>query len=102
MQLKTVLVASLLGFLGLNSGSAVAGDSAAGEALAGTVCIACHGPAGEGVGPFPAVNHLSADDFAAAMQAYRAGERSDEQMEALSRNLTDQQIKDLAAFFTGN
>lgn len=102
MRMKTVLAVSFLGVLGLNIGSVSAGDAAAGEALAGTACVACHGASGEGVGPFPAVNQMSADDFAAAMKAYRAGERADEQMIALSRNLTDQQIKDLAAFFTGN
>jgi cytochrome c553 len=90
------------------SASLPSGNAAAGEKLANTkmgannqACTECHGPQG---------NHPNADDrpkiggqyhdyIAHSLQAYRAGERTNITMTGQAKDLTDQQIADLAEYF---
>jgi cytochrome c553 len=90
------------------SASLPSGNAAAGEKLANTkmgannqACTECHGPQG---------NHPNAEDrpkiggqyhdyIAHALQAYRAGDRTNITMTGQAKDLTDQQIADLAEYF---
>lgn len=88
-----------------------AGNVDAGRALAakGTgsiaACVTCHGA--EGNKPladmYPKIGGQYADYLAHALQAYRSGDRSGGTgavMEAQAKGLSDQQIADLAAYFS--
>ena len=92
-----------------SSANLPSGNADAGEKLANTkmgasnqACVECHGPQG---------NHPNADDrpkiggqyddyIAHALQAYRAGERTNTFMVGQAKGLSDQQIADLAAYFS--
>ncbi|MHA1153299.1 MAG: c-type cytochrome [Alphaproteobacteria bacterium] len=76
-----------------------AGDPAAGREKA-KVCRTCHGM--DGVGKLPHVPNIGGEsDFYLTKQlkAFRKGDRRDEQMAIIARDLSDQDIADLAAYF---
>jgi cytochrome c553 len=87
------------------------GDATAGKALAekkgttGQACVDCHGA--EGNAPiddsYPKLGGQYADYLAHALQAYRSGDRggsaASDLMAGQSKELTDQQIADLSAYF---
>lgn len=89
------------------------GDAAAGKALAekksatGQTCVDCHGA--EGNAPiddsYPKLGGQYADYLAHALQAYRSGDRggsaASDLMAGQVKDLTDQQIADLSAYFAG-
>ena len=80
-----------------------AGDAKRGENLAQT-CNGCH--AGEGYrnpGPvynIPKIGGQHADYLVTALKAYRSGERSHGTMRAAASSLTDQDMADIAAFYS--
>ena len=64
------------------------------------VCEACHGPTGESVDPtYPNLAGQHASYMVQALKDYRDGSRSNVIMAGFATNLTDQDIKDLAAWF---
>ena len=75
------------------------GDPAAGKTLSG-VCAACHGSSGtssQEVWP-----NLAGQRFGYLVQqlmAFRDGSRSNPVMEPIAKGLSDQDIKDLAAYY---
>jgi cytochrome c553 len=87
------------------------GDAAAGKALAskkgasGQACVDCHGA--EGNAPidasYPKLGGQYADYLAHSLQAYRSGARggspTTDLMASQAKELTDQQIADLSAYF---
>lgn len=87
---------------GLGSAVALAGDPEAGERRS-AVCAACHGK--DGIARIPGYPHLAGQNEAylvSAMQAYKNKQRSGGMaaiMQAQSTGLSDQDIKDLAAFY---
>ncbi len=75
------------------------GDPAAGREKA-KVCRTCHGM--DGVGKLPNVPNIGGEsDFYLTKQlkAFRKGDRRDEQMAIIARDLSDQDIADLAAYY---
>jgi len=82
------------------------GDAAAGNEI-NSMCIGCHGIQGYRTA-FPKAYHVPkiggqhAEYLVKALEGYRDGTRSHPSMTALAKSLTDQQIKDLAAFYAGN
>ncbi len=83
------------------SGQAVAGNPARGQEISVT-CHACHGEDG---------NLALADDYPIiagqhftylvhALRAYRDGDRDHAVMSSFARDLTDQDIRDLAAWYS--
>ncbi|MGH8076648.1 MAG: c-type cytochrome [Lysobacter sp.] len=85
-----------------------AGHMAAGEKLAGTKsastgqsCIDCHGADGNApIDPtYPKIGGQYHDYLGHALQAYRGGNREHALMASQAKDLTDQQIADLAAYF---
>lgn len=76
------------------------GDAAAGEGKAAN-CAGCHGAAGEGMGENPPLAGLDEAAFAAAMNAFKSGERENAMMQMFAGQLSDQDIADLAAYYAG-
>jgi cytochrome c553 len=79
---------------------AYAGDAEAGKTKA-AVCTACHGA--EGNKPLPANPRLAGqhyDYLVHALKGYKTGERKDPIMAPMAANLSEQDIKDLAAYFS--
>jgi cytochrome c553 len=102
MNLKlvaTALVASLLA----NTASAdgiVDGSAEAGKTKA-IVCGACHGADGNSVNPmWPSIAGQHATYLLEQMQAFKNGTRSDPLMTAQSMLLSDEDMRDLAVYFS--
>lgn len=89
------------------------GDAAAGKALAskkgasGQACVDCHGADGNAPidATYPKLGGQYADYIAHSLQAYRSGARggspTTDLMASQAKELSDQQIADLAAYFGG-
>nr|MBV6629299.1 cytochrome c [Oceanococcus sp. HetDA_MAG_MS8] len=78
-----------------------AGDAEAGKAKSAT-CAACHGA--EGVSMTPTFPNLAGQHYTYLVQAlkqYREGGRKNAIMSGQAANLSDQDIKDLAAYYAG-
>lgn len=85
------------------TGVATAGDAEAGAKKAHT-CLGCHGVQ-HYVNVYPSyhVPYIAGQHEAyiiAALKAYRAGQRTHETMQANAGLLSDQDIEDIAAFFS--
>ncbi|MDH3262419.1 MAG: cytochrome c4 [Paracoccaceae bacterium] len=79
-----------------------AGDRAAGRQLAGQ-CRTCHGL--DGFAQIPIAPHIGgepAEYIARQLTAFRDGTREHEMMSIVAKNLTDEQIADLAAWYSGH
>lgn len=96
---KTVV--ALTAAVALMSGAAfAAGDAAAGKSTFGSSCASCHGMNGEGAGIFPKLAGLTADDAAAKLKKYKAGEQvgpNTAMMAPMASGLSDADIENLAA-----
>lgn len=102
-RMKKALALILAGGLLAGSGTALAldigGDPAAGEQKA-AVCFACHGEGGNSQNPmFPIIADQHADYLYHALKAYKSGTRDNPIMKAQVANLSDQDMRDLAAYF---
>jgi cytochrome c553 len=79
-----------------------AGKAEAGKAKAAQVCAACHGP--EGNKPAAPENPILAgqhqDYLVKALHDYKAGKRSNPIMKGFAASLSNQDIEDLAAWFS--
>ncbi len=101
-MVRGVLAAGVLAFIGAGSGAAMAGDVAAGEKRS-AVCAACHGK--NGMASIPGYPHLAGQNEAylvTAIQAYKNKQRTGGMatiMQAQSSGLSDDDIKNLAAFY---
>ncbi|SER34791.1 Cytochrome c553 [Nitrosomonas sp. Nm51] len=95
------------GLLFIFSGNAQAeGDPAAGKEL-NSMCIGCHGIDGYRTAfptayNVPKIGGQHAEYLIKSLEGYRDGTRSHPSMTALAKTLTDQEIKDLAAFYASN
>jgi cytochrome c553 len=81
------------------AGPAGAQDVAAGQAKA-QACVVCHGP--QGISVTPDAPHLAGQPviyLAAQLSAYRSGARKHEVMAVIARPLTDEDIRNLSAWF---
>lgn len=85
----------------LVSGTAVAGgDAEAGKAASAT-CAACHGADGNSTIPTnPKLAGQYESYLVEALKAYRSGARQNAIMSGFAAALSDQQIADLAAYFS--
>ncbi|TNE71429.1 MAG: cytochrome c4 [Gammaproteobacteria bacterium] len=68
----------------------------------GAPCMACHGPDGGGnaAAGFPRLAGLDADYLAKQMQDYNAGRRVNAVMQPNVDNFSDQQLRDIAAYYS--
>jgi len=96
----TVSLASVLVTFSLVGTTHAAGDAAAGKEKAGT-CAACHGA--DGVSQIP-TNPILAGQYPSyleeALKSYRSGSRQSAIMSGFASQLSDEDIADLAAWFS--
>lgn len=98
MYRLSTLIASVL--IGLGTGTVHAGDPVAGEEKAGA-CIACHGEQGVGeLAQYPILAGQHESYLFHAMRAYQTGERENPVMQAQIDGLSEQDLRDLAAFYS--
>ncbi|MGD8428991.1 MAG: cytochrome c [Ectothiorhodospiraceae bacterium] len=78
----------------------VGGDAAAGKAKS-QACAACHGADGNSTNPtFPKLAGQYADYILHALKAYKSGARQNPIMSGQVANLSEQDMKDLATYFS--
>lgn len=96
MTLRFALAAALFAL----AAGAQAGNIEAGKQKA-QICQACHGPDGNGIGDgqYPLLAGQYADYLAKALRDYKTGARSNAIMAGFAGTLSDQDIRDLAAFY---
>jgi cytochrome c553 len=83
------------------SPAAAEGDIKRGESKA-AMCIACHGPGGNSQMPdvYPGIAGRDAGYLEQALREYQDGVRTDPQMAPMAAQLSDEDIRDLAAYFS--
>lgn len=100
---KKMLNKSLLAGLTLASCLAISNIAYAmdrGEMLANT-CAGCHGPGGVSHGPAtPSIAGISSDYFIESMKAYADGSRPSTIMTRLAKGYTEEEIVQMAAYFS--
>lgn len=98
-----ILVASTALMIGMTGMAQAAGDAAAGKGKA-AVCAACHGADGIAQVPvYPNLKGQNAPYLEGALKAYRDGQRMGGNaaiMTPMAKNLSDQDIADLAAYYS--
>lgn len=83
-----------------SSAVVAAGDPAAGKSKS-TTCAACHGADGNSVIPiYPRLAGQHADYLVKVLRDYKSGARSDPIMQGMAAALSEQDILDLAAYFS--
>lgn len=93
----------ILFIFGLTLGSfqiVMAGDAAAGKEKS-TLCASCHGE--NGISPndlWPNLAGQKAGYLVKQMKAFRDGDRKDPMMSPMAANLSDEDIDNLAAFYS--
>jgi len=98
-----LVLSALFAILATTTTAQAAGDAAAGKGKA-AVCAACHGADGIGIGPtFPNLAGQKEAYLAAQLEAFKSGERKGGQsatMAPMAAGLSDQDMLDLAAYFS--
>lgn len=101
--MKNGIIAAVVlgvGLLAIEAQAIDRGDPERGKQLS-TTCAACHGADGNGTSPeFPKIAGQYADYMVHAMKAYKTGERTNPVMVGIVAGLSDQDMEDLAAFFS--
>ena len=99
-MIRFVTTAVLAAGFSLAAASANAGDAAAGKVKADEVCAACHGANGISISDqFPNLAGQYADYIVQSLMQYRNGQRKNAVMLGFAAQLTDQEMRDLAAFY---
>ena len=76
-------------------------DAKAGEAKAGTICLACHGPQGNSIVPtWPKLSGQHPAYIYKQLMDFKAGNRENAQMSPMAAPLTEQEMLDLAAYYS--
>jgi cytochrome c553 len=89
-----------LGAMAFSTGGASAADASAGKAVA-RACAVCHGAIGVSVAPdAPNLAGQPAMYLSTQLRAFRSGERRHEVMSVIAKPLTDNDIDNLAAWFS--
>jgi cytochrome c553 len=100
MTAKFLASALLLAALGCSAGAYAAGSVEAGQAKAAT-CAACHGVDGNSANPeWPSLAGQHVSYLTRQLQAFRSGERQNVLMSPMAMILSDEDVADLAAFFS--
>jgi cytochrome c553 len=99
--MKTFLNLSVAVLFSTLASVSFAGDAAAGKAKSMT-CAGCHGANGISNNPmWPNLAGQKQAYLASALQMYRDGRRKNAMMTAMAKNLTDADIANLAAYYSG-
>ena len=100
--LTTVSVAAVLASgLAQAADELLPADPARGETKANTICMACHGPQGNSVvALWPKLAGQHPEYIMKQLMDFKAGNRQNVQMTPMAMPLTDQEVVDLAAYFS--
>lgn len=100
MLIKNLLLTIVFAMILASGGVQAGGDSANGQSLS-VDCADCHGENGLGDDESPALAGLEEAYLIEQMQAYKSGERTDEDevMIMYVEDLSDQDMADLAAYY---
>jgi cytochrome c553 len=100
MTAKLVATVSLVAALGWSLPTLAAGSADAGQAKSVT-CVACHGTDGNSISPeWPNLAGQHPSYLAKQLRAFRDGQRENALMSPMAMGLSDQDIEDLAAYFS--
>lgn len=101
MQQRTILVSLCAIALAFGFGTASAeGNAAAGKTKA-AACEACHGSDGNGIAPnYPALAGQYRDYLVQVLHEYKDGQRTNAIMNGMAAPLSEQDIQDVAAYFS--
>lgn len=94
------LAATVLQATVLQAAPAAAADAAAGRQKA-RQCQTCHGI--DGIAKIPIAPHLAGESqiyLETQLKAFRSGKRAHEMMSVVAKGLTDEDISDLAAWYS--
>jgi len=98
-KMKSLFFALVAVFF-FSSASAVAGDAAAGKTKA-ALCASCHGPTGISMSPlWPNLAGQKEQYLVKQIKAFRDGTRQDPMMAPMVAALSDEDIDNLAAFYS--
>ena len=101
MILKAIVMAGLAALpLTLDWQQAQAADAAAGRKKA-AACQTCHGY--DGIAKIPIAPHIASESpiyLESQLKAFRSGKRQHEIMSVIAKNLSDEDIADLAAWYS--
>jgi cytochrome c553 len=101
MQQRTIIVSLLAAALALTFGTAMASGNAAAGKKKAAACEACHGTDGNGTAPnYPALAGQYQDYLEQALHGYQDGKRTNAIMNGMAAPLSNQDIEDLAAYFS--
>lgn len=98
--MKRILYLPLLAAAALFCAPAMAQDAKAGRAKASVQCAVCHGQ--DGIAQLPTAANLAGQQevyLVKALGDFRAGRRVNEMMSVVSKDLTDADIANLAAWY---
>lgn len=97
--MKTISLITLALVVGVSAPVLAGGSAEAGKAKSAT-CAGCHGPDGNSPAPsFPKLAGQHEDYMYHSLKDYKSGKRNNPIMAGQVANLSDQDMKDLAAFF---
>lgn len=83
------------------SGDPFTGGNADNGAKKAAVCAACHGPGGNSANPeWPNLAAQGAPYLYAQLKAFKSGQRKNALMSAQAANLSDEDMRDLAAYYS--
>ncbi len=86
--------------IALAASAASAADVERGKRKALAACASCHGPAGRTKNPdWPRLDGQNAPYLVRQLEAFRSGERNNSIMSPQARLLSDEDMRDLAAYF---
>lgn len=98
-RVLTSLALALAGTTAFANDLFVGGDAEAGAQKA-AVCTACHGPGGNSVNPeWPSLAGQSSKYIVAQLKNFKTGVRRNALMQPQAANLSEQDMKDLAAYY---
>lgn len=83
------------------AGTAGAADMQAGRQLASMQCQTCHGL--DGIATMPVAPHLAGENeiyLQTQLKAFRSGKRVNEMMSVVAKNLSDDDIANVAAWYS--
>ena len=101
MLTKKLIIAAMFILMLLAGNVQAGGDATRGEELA-VDCADCHGDDGLGDEDVPAIAGMAAADQVKELMAFKSGEREDEEEDMVDsvEDLSEQDMADLAAYFS--
>ncbi|MCS3902053.1 cytochrome c553 [Methylohalomonas lacus] len=100
LRLYAALLFIMTPFMAVTAETAVNGDPDAGKKKAQS-CAACHGADGNSSNAdWPKIAGQQADYIVTQLQAYKSGARENPQMSPMAQDLSEQDMHDLAAYFS--